>query len=309
MSPVRSAPETVISPPIPGGVMCVLPTPFRDDGRVDCESLQRLTNEVIVQGATGIVCFGLASEGYKLTDGERRQILKAVVEAAEGRVPVISGSEDNSAHSAAARTDWCIEYGASAVMTMPPSFVKPTPQELFTYYSEVARAASGAPVIIQDAPNWTGVNVPVRLIVELRELSPNILAVKVENPPHYEKISTLRSHDFVCLGGYGALHILEDVDAGISGVMCGAGTIPEMVELWSALESDSALAWRLFERLLPLLSFQMSSLDVFIACQKELLAQAGIIYSSAYRQPGQPLTDHQRQWLAMLNKRREKSSQ
>ncbi len=292
---------------LPTGVMCVLPTPFTESGRVDSPSLSRLADYATSQGATALVCFGLASEGYKLTDKERAESLATVIETAAGRVPVIAGSENNSIQSAISRTEDYVKAGVSAVMTMPPSFVKPNTNDLKEYYRQVAVAASGLPVIIQDAPGWTGIDLPVELIRDIRDVAPNVEAVKVENPPNHQKIAELRALEFVCVGGYGGLHLLEDIDAGISSVMYGAGSLPAMVDLWRTRQTDTELAWEKFLKLLPLLAFQMSSLDVFIAVQKQLLKQAGVIGSTRHRQPGQALTDHQINWLTQLMHRWEKS--
>lgn len=287
------------------GVMTVLPTPFDDRGAVDLASLTALVDHAIDEGSAALVCFGLASELYKLSDRERREILGAVLEQAAGRVAVIAGSESNSIETAAARTAEYLTTGVSAVMVLPPTFVKPDEPTVLEYYREVASAASGAPVIVQDAPSWTGVPLPVDLLRRVRDLAPNVTHVKVENPPNQAKIAALDEAGFVCVGGYGALHLLEDVRAGVCGVMYGAGTIRTMVALWEATGSDSRLAWELFERMLPLLAFQMSSLDVFIAVQKHLLHRAGAIASPYVRRPGTQLSAHQIDWLDQLLQRQE----
>ena len=287
------------------GVMTVLPTPFDVKGEVDLTSLTRLVDHAITEGSDGLVCFGLASELYKLSDSERTEILAAVLEQVGGRVPVIAGSESNSIETAVARTaDYCAA-GVAAVMVLPPTFVKPDESTVIDYYCEVASATGGAPVIVQDAPLWTGVPLPVRILRRVRELAPNVSHVKVENPPNQSKIAELTEAGFTCVGGYGALHLLEDVRAGACGVMYGAGSIRNMVALWGAAASDSELAWRYFERMLPLLAFQMSSLDLFIAVQKHLLHRAGIIASASVRRPGQQLSEHHVEWLELLLRRQE----
>lgn len=290
---------------LPSGVMCVLSTPFDEKASVDRDSLANLANHAVEQGSTALVCFGLASEGYKLTDSERSAALATVIEATAGRVPVIAGSENNSVESAASRTEEYFVAGASAVMTMPPSFVKPNDEETCEYYRRVGEVAAGLPVVIQDAPAWTGVELPVDLLSRVRDLAPNVAAVKVENPPNHEKITALRDNGFVCIGGYGALHVMEDIDAGVSGVMYGAGSIAKMVELWETAKKDKDPGWQKFEQLLPLLAFQMSSLDVFIATQKEILKQKGVIASTNHRLPGRPLSAHQVDWLNYVLRRLE----
>jgi 4-hydroxy-tetrahydrodipicolinate synthase len=290
------------------GVMTVLPTPFARNGEVDVASLKRLVDHAITEGSDGLVCFGLASELYKLSDSERTEILRAVLEHVAGRVPVIAGSESNSIETAAARTAEYCAAGVTAVMVLPPTFVKPDEATVVDYYRAVAAAAGDASVIVQDAPSWTGVPLPVGVLRRVREHAPNVTHVKVENPPNQPKIAALAEAGFTCVGGYGALHLLEDVSAGVCGVMYGAGSIRSMVALWEAATHDSQRAWPLFEKLLPLLAFQMSSLDLFIAVQKYLLHRAGVIASTTVRRPGYELTEHHIDWLEQLLRRQEESA-
>lgn len=287
----------------PAGVMTVLPTPFDERGRVDHNSLERLVDHAISEGSRALVCFGLASELYKLTDFERISIVDTVLRTNASRVPVIAGSEQNSVEAAASRTGEYCEAGVSAVMVLPPSYVKPDQETVVSYYREVALAASGKPVIIQDAPTWSGVTLPVSLLSRVRDSAPSVSLVKVENPPNYEKIVALRDAGFECIGGYGALHLLEDVDAGVRGVMYGAGTIQAMVGLWESALSDHPRSWLVFQEMLPLLAFQMSSLDTFIAVQKHILHTTGVLSTPYVRQPGRPLSEHQIRWLEQILQR------
>jgi 4-hydroxy-tetrahydrodipicolinate synthase len=289
------------------GVMTVLPTPFDDAGLVDLTSLAALVEHAIAEGSDALVCFGLASELYKLSDSERTEILGSVLQQTAGRVPVIAGSESNSIETAAARTaDYCAA-GVTAVMVLPPTFVKPDESTVIDYYREVGAAAGAVPVIVQDAPSWTGVPLPVGLLRQVREFAPNVTHVKVESPPNQPKIAALADAGFTCVGGFGGLHLLEDVRAGICGVMYGAGSIRDMVALWRAAASDPARAWHLFERMLPLLAFQMSSLDLFIAVQKHLLHEKGVIASALVRRPGHQLSHHHIEWLELVLRRQEEA--
>jgi 4-hydroxy-tetrahydrodipicolinate synthase len=279
------------------GVLTVLPTPFLPNGDVDADSLDSLVEHAILAGSSGLVCFGLASEVYKLDEAERRRILGLVIDQARGRLPIIAGSEGNSTHTAVARTSEAVELGAEAVMVAPPSFVIPSADAVIEYYVDVAKVALGRTVIVQDAPTWTGVALPVELLERIRAHAPNVDHVKVENPPNAAKIRALRESGFTAVSGFGALHLLEDVVAGATAVMPGAGVIDWNVTVWDAAASSSSEAWRLFQQLLPLLSFQMSSLDTFIATQKEILMARGVITSRTVRTPGRELNPDQSAWL------------
>lgn len=277
-------------------------TPFADDGEMDLVSLGRLVEHQVAWGVDGIVCFGLAGEGYKLTDHERRRALTSVIEAADGAVPVIASAEHSGLEGAVARSAEAAEAGASAIMAYPPSFVKPDHDAILDYYAAIGRC--GLPVIVQDAPAWTGVPLPVALLAEIAERSPLASFVKVEAPPTAAKITALRGAGLVPIGGYGALHLLEELRAGIVATMPGCGMPGVYVDIWRANgDAKPDEAWSSFIAALPVLVFQMASLDVFVAAQKAMLVRAGIIESPRQRQPAVAVSSTDLDWMWELVRR------
>ena len=73
------------------GVLAVLCTPFMPDESLDYDSLRRLTDHVLDEGAHAVVCLGLASETNRLSEEEKRLVVETVVAQVGDRVPVISG--------------------------------------------------------------------------------------------------------------------------------------------------------------------------------------------------------------------------
>lgn len=279
------------------GVLSVLSTPFTDDGGFDEASLLRLVEHNLTRGVHGIVCFGLAGEVYKLTDGERRRILELTVETIGGAVPVVAGTEHNSVEAAVQRSVEAQELGVDALMMYPPTFVKPDLSAIFDYYVTVADAVD-LPIIVQDAPAWTGVTLPVDLLAAIHREAPTVRYVKVEAPPTAVKIAALREVGFEAVGGYGALHLAEELEADIVGFMPGCAMPSLYTQLWRHhQEDDRDGLWSLFTQALPLLSFQLSSLDTFVSVQKILLHRLGVQSSPRLRSPGQSLDDTQTAWL------------
>lgn len=288
---------------LPTGVLTVLCTPFTSDGRVDDDSLRRLVDHQLAADVDGLVVHGLASEAYKLDDAERDRVLEVVVEAAAGSVPVIAGCDHPGTEPAIARATRASEIGAQAVMALPPSFMKPTPAELHDYYVRVAGAAA-APLIIQDAPAWTGVGLSIESLTAIAGACEVPIAVKVEGPPTAPLIRQLHSLAIPSIGGYGAVHLAEELDAGISGFMPGCAMPHLYVDIWRTHQAgDVADAFEMYSRALPLLAFQMASLDAFVAVQKILLHDSGVIASPTMRRPGAGLDSGQIRWLRLLLER------
>lgn len=282
------------------GVLSVLCTPFLDDGSVDEMSLRHLVDHQLAWGVDGVVVFGLAGELYKLTDDERRRVLTAVVDQVAGAVPVIAGAEHSGLEAAVQRAREAVERGADALMVYPPTFVKPDIQGVIEYYEAIAGAVS-VPIVIQDAPAWTGIALPVEILASLAGKSPALRWVKVEAPPAAAKIRALRAAGIHVLGGYGAMHLAEDLSAGIEAVMPGCALPGLYADIWHSHESgDEVATFERYRQSLPLLVFQMSSLDVFVAIQKQLLYEIGVLASPRLRRPGRELDGAQRAFLEMI---------
>lgn len=283
--------------PALAGVLSVLCTPFTEDASVDEESLRRLIEHNLAAGVHGIVCFGLAGEAYKLTDEERRRVLRIAIDTVDGAVPVVAGTEHSGLEAAAQRSVEAQDAGADAVMMYPPTFVKPGPAEVADYYRAAAEAVE-VPVIVQDAPAWTGVPLPVDLLASIRREAPGVRYVKVEAPPTAVKVDSLRSHGFDAIGGYGALHLAEELASGIVAFMPGCALPALYVRLWELHQHhDAEKVWSLFAAVLPLLTFQLSSLDTFVSVQKLLLHRLGVQTSTRMRGPGASLRAGQVRWL------------
>lgn len=287
-----------VGKPTLGGVCTVLITPFSDDGDVDLVSLRQLVEHDISWGIDALVCFGLASESYKLDDDERRAVLKCVLETVDGRVPVVAGVDHPGVESAAARAREATAQGVAAVMSYPPTFVRPDRDGVIEFYACLAKAAAGVPVIVQDAPLWTGVQLPVDLLAGIKEKASNVCCVKVEAPPTTAKVAALARYGLRSFGGYGAMHLAEEIRAGIVGTMPGPVLPGLYSDLWRlAKKRFDGEFWALYTRALPLLAFQMSSLDLFVSVQKTLLARNRVIASARMRRPSTPATAQQIGWL------------
>ena len=110
--------------------------------------------------------------------------------------------------------------------------------------------------------------------------------------------------NMVPLGGYGALHLFEELAQGITGTMPGCSLPGLYHDLWQLHSSGrQAECWELFTRALPLLSFQLGSLDLYVTVQKTLLTRIGVLSSARLRRPGVTMTPGQIEWLDFLMER------
>jgi len=271
------------------GVFPMLPTPFDSNAKVALGDVEKLTKHVLKSGAHGIAALGLAGEARYLNEDERMSVLECVARTA-GHVPVVAGISADTTAQACRLARHAALMGVALVMVAPPSAAAMTRSALTDHYLAIADAASGAGVMIQDAPGFVDVDLGAAFIRQLAAACPAISAVKVEGAPVGERIAdcvaALGSMELPVFGGNGGLHAMDALDAGARAMMPGCECVAEHVKLFEAYTSghrDRALA--LYQKLLPLFAFQMQNLNFYIACNKEILYRLGLISSTHMRAP------------------------
>ncbi|WP_254412905.1 dihydrodipicolinate synthase family protein [Dyadobacter diqingensis] len=81
---------TAITTSLPQGFIPVMLTPFLESGEVDYEGLKTLTEFYLNAGSAGLFANCLSSEMYELSEEERIDVTRTVVEQVAGRVPVVA---------------------------------------------------------------------------------------------------------------------------------------------------------------------------------------------------------------------------
>ncbi|MCG5219155.1 dihydrodipicolinate synthase family protein [Streptosporangium sp. KLBMP 9127] len=272
------------------GLVPILATPFLPGGALDRPGLRRLVEFELASGVDGVAVFGMASEGFALTAAERRVILADVTDVVGGAVPVVAGVYGTSTVTALEQAREAVEGGAGTLMVLPPSLVRPGPDQLLDFYGQLGKV--GAEVMVQDAPGATGLTMSSSLIVELSKL-PGVTSVKVEAPPTVPKVGAvvgaLGDEPFAVLGGMNAQFVLDEYARGSIGTM-PACEFPDLLAPiladWNAGRRAAARA--AFTQLLPLIVHGLQP-GIAWAVHKEVLVRRGIIDHAVVRSPAKPL--------------------
>ncbi len=160
------------------GVIVPLITPFKEDLSVDYLGLAELVDYCIEEmGCDGLVPCGTTGESTTLSHKEHVDVIKAVVNHARGRVPVIASTGSNSTKEAVELTRQAADVGADATLQVGPYYNKPTQQGLFNHFSAVA-AASRLPLIIYNIPGRTSRNIEPQTIARLWSEVPTVVGLK-----------------------------------------------------------------------------------------------------------------------------------
>lgn len=282
------------------GVVPVVPTIFRDDETVDLAGTARVADYLIDAGVDGLCLLANYSEQFSLTDSERDQLARSVLEHVAGRVPVIVTTSHYSARVAAARSRFAQDLGASMVMLMPPSFGTGLAVDgpgVVSYFGQVA-AAIDIPVMVQDAP-LSATPLPVTVLTELARRVPAVTHAKIETAQAASKLFALAGVLPCPFDGEESVTLIPDLDAGAVGTMPSASVpreLGDVVRRYRSGDRPGAVAG--WEALLPLIHYENRQCG--LRAQKILLRAGGIIGSDRTRAPLGPVPDRVRDALLEL---------
>src|SRR5713226_7258460 len=138
------------------GVLPALATPLDRDGSVDEAGVKRLVEHVIAGGVHGLLPLGSTGEGASLGERTRWQVLRCVIEAAEGRVPVICGVAQPHLEAARAEVAAAARLGANAALVAPPFYYPAAQATVLAFYRGLA-AESKIPLLLYNIPQVTKV--------------------------------------------------------------------------------------------------------------------------------------------------------
>jgi 4-hydroxy-tetrahydrodipicolinate synthase len=158
-----------------GRVVTAMVTPFGRDGELDLDAAATLARHLVDTGSDGIVVAGTTGEGPVLTDSERIDLFRAVIEAVA--VPVIATSGTNDTAHSILMTREAAAAGAAGVLVVTPYYNRPSAAGLSAHFRAVA-GASDLPVVLYDIPVRSGRRIGVDLTIQLARDVVNIVAVK-----------------------------------------------------------------------------------------------------------------------------------
>jgi 4-hydroxy-tetrahydrodipicolinate synthase len=151
------------------GSIVALVTPMRLDETIDWECLDALVEWHIGNGTQGIVPVGTTGESPTVTPKEHCEIIRAVVELTNARVPVIAGTGANSTREAIEFTASAKDSGADACLLVTPYYNRPTQRGLFLHYQAIAKAVD-IPQILYNVPGRTAVDLLPATVRQLADI-------------------------------------------------------------------------------------------------------------------------------------------
>jgi 4-hydroxy-tetrahydrodipicolinate synthase len=277
------------------GIIPAVTTPFHADGTVDTAALQSNINALLDAGVHGIVGTGTMGEAGSLSSTERREVIAAIAEAVDGRVPVIAGVSAATPALAIGHASDAAAAGAVAIMCLPPLGYHGDDREIEAFYASVGQAA-GLPLMVYNNPEASGVDMGAALIARIAAHVEHVVAVKECSGDVRRIPALLALTDAEILVG-GDDWALEGFCAGATGWVSGVADVApaQCVALYEHCRAGELESAReVYRRLLPLARFDMK--PKLVQYFKAAMDEVGLVGGTT-RAPRLPLDDHEREEL------------
>lgn len=206
------------------GTGVALVTPFKKDFSVDTEALKRIVNYVIEGGVEYLVALGTTAESATLSKDEKELVINTIVEANNGRLPLVLGVGSNNTAEVVEELKTRDFSKFTAILSVSPYYSKPTQEGIYQHFKMVAEA-SPIPVIVYNVPGRTASNMLPDTVLRLAKDFKNIVGIKeaagdivqamklIQNKP--EGFLVISGDDMVTLpivlaGGAGVISVIGE---------------------------------------------------------------------------------------------------
>jgi 4-hydroxy-tetrahydrodipicolinate synthase len=161
--------------PIVGSIVALV-TPMFDDGGVDLPTLRRLIDWHIAEGTDCIGVVGTTGESPTVTVEEHCEVIRASVEHAKGRVPIMAGAGGNSTAEAIELSRYAMQVGADCTLSVVPYYNRPSQEGIYRHFRAIAEAVD-IPMVLYNVPSRTVADMQAETALRLAQV-PGIVGIK-----------------------------------------------------------------------------------------------------------------------------------
>lgn len=150
-------------------------TPFNESG-VDFKKLKELVEWHIENKTDAIIVCGTTGEASTMSETEKKETIKFVIDTVNKRIPVIAGTGSNNTLASIEMSKYAESVGADGLLVINPYYNKTSPKGLIEHFRAIASSVK-TPIVVYNVPSRTGMNITPKALYQLCQL-PNIVAVK-----------------------------------------------------------------------------------------------------------------------------------
>lgn len=267
-----------------GALLTAMVTPMTTDGDVDLEAAVALAGHLVEHGHDGLIVNGTTGESPTTTDAEKADLVRAVVDAVDGRAAVLAGAGSPDTRHAVALAQQAADAGATGLLAVTPYYSRPSQDGVVAHLTATADATD-LPVMLYDVPPRTGLRLSVDSYARLAE-HPHVVAVKDATGDVVAATRLIPSTGLAWYSGDEAL-LLPFLAVGAVGLVSMAGHLAgdDLAEVIALVDAGDLPAARdAFARVLPAVDLVCGSGNGALR-SKLALAMLGRIPSPAMRLP------------------------
>ncbi len=213
-----------------GGVFAPIATPFRSDEELDLDALSFNVNLYAESGIFGLLVLGSNGENRSVSEPEKLLVLRTVAAAKGSNQVVMAGAAYEAQRDAERFFVEAAAHGAEFGLLLAPSYFRKmmTDEVLFRYYVGVAES-SPIPLLVYNAPGFSGITMSVDLVGRLAE-HPNIVGMKDSASSGIEQFLILESDTFHVMAGSANFLFTAMLQGSIGGTVSLANVFPEIAQ-------------------------------------------------------------------------------
>ena len=158
------------------GVFPYLVSPVDEVGEIRADVLTRLCDDLIQAQVHGLTPLGSTGEFAYLTGAQKRRVVEVVIQAAQGRVPIVAGVASTTVADATRQAREYERLGANGILAILEAYFPITDEGVFAYFEAIAEAVS-IPVVLYTNPSFQRSDLSLAVIERLSRV-PNIRYLK-----------------------------------------------------------------------------------------------------------------------------------
>ena len=166
------------------GPLVAMATPFKENFDLDTDGLQRtiqvLIDRGIVNGRGTLLVAAAAGEFPTMNREERMAAMRAAVEAAQGRVPILTSVQHSDVRETIALARYADEIGVTALQLGPTYYYHAPHADMLRLFRMVGDAVQRTGIMIYNTC-WNQPHMGSEMLNQLVEI-PNVVAIKWAAP-------------------------------------------------------------------------------------------------------------------------------
>lgn len=177
------------------GVYAIIPTPAREGAdhwsatdTIDLAESERLVNQLIADGASGLIALGTTGECATLTTAEYRSFVDVVLSTVAGRIPTFMGATALGTHEIVERLRFVRDQGATGTLLGLPMWQPLTEDMAVRFFADMSEACPDLAIMVYMNLRAFHFEFPISFWERVAAEAPTVVAAKYARGPYKETI-------------------------------------------------------------------------------------------------------------------------